>query len=240
MIRIAVCDDMQYYVENLSVMIGNWATERCMNLQLKSFTSGEEILWAAEEEGSFCAVFIDVELTGINGIETAAGLRKIDRYTNVIFVSQYDNYFRQMFEVHPCYFIEKPLSEKKVFQILDRIMEEKRHIYAMYDFSFNRCNHRIFLRKVLYFFSERRRIHVITEDYREYMFYMKLDNVESELADYDVEFIRINKSYLVNSRQVERFYAKYVIMSNGERLSISRDYRENVHNFHRKVLEVRC
>lgn len=240
MVRIAICDDIRYYVETMSVIIQNWAEERCLNLQLEVFESGEEVLLAAEEGGDFYAVFMDIELTGISGIEAAAGLRKMDRYTNVVFVSQYDNYFRQMFEIYPCYYIEKPISEKKVFQILDRIMEEHRYIYAMYDFSFKRCNHQILLRKVLYFSSERRRIRVIMEDCREYVFYKKLDMIEQQLADYEVEFIRIHKSFLVNSRQVEQFYADHVTMSNGERLSISREHRESVSSFHKNILAARC
>lgn len=235
MVRIAVCDDVLHYVEALSAMIRRWAWEKHLNLQLETFQSGEEVLWAAEEKGSFHAVFMDIELTGMSGIETAVALRQMDRYMNIVFVSQYDNYFRQMFEIYPCYYIEKPISEKRLFEILDRVMEEHKYIYAMYTFRYKRRNHRISLRKVLYFCSERRRIRIVTEDRREYVFYKKLDTVEQQLADYEVAFIRIHKSFLVNSRQVEQFYADHVMMSNGERLAVSRERRENVNRFHRNT-----
>ena len=235
MVRIAICDDRNYYVERLSAMIRHWAMEKRLKLQLEAFQSGEEVLWAAEEGGSYQAVFMDIELTGISGIEAAAGLRKLHRYMSVVFISQYDTYFRQMFEVYPCYYLEKPIPEKKLFEILDRIMEEHRYVYAMYGFRYKRRNRQIFLRKVLYFTSEMRRIRIVMEDGREYVFYMKLDTVEQQLADYEVDFIRIHKSFLVNSRQVEQFYADHVMMSNGERLSVSRGRRENVNRFHRNL-----
>ena len=237
MVRIAICDDRDYYVQIISVMVRQWANQKCLRLQLETFQSGEEVLWAAEEGGSFQAVFMDVELAGISGIEAAAGLRQLYRYTSVIFISQYDNYFRQMLEVHPCYYLEKPIPKKKLFEILDRIMEEHQYVYATYTYWYKRRSHSIFLRKVLYFTSEMRRIRIVMEDGRECMFYMKLDNVEKQLADYEVDFIRIHQSFLVNSRQVEQFYADHVMMSNGEKLSVSRGRRENINRFHRNVLE---
>ena len=84
MVRIAICDDVRYYTEVLSVMIHHWAQKNQLNLELEVFESGEEVIWAAEERGSFLAVFMDVELTGINGIETAAALRKADKYNSQI------------------------------------------------------------------------------------------------------------------------------------------------------------
>jgi len=231
MVRIAICDDKELYARRLAEMIHCWAKEKYLKLQLEIFQSGEEILYATEETGSFFVVFMDIRLKGISGIETARRLRQMDRYINIVFVSQYDGYFRQMFEVYPCYYIEKPISEKKLGAILERITEEQKYVYAIYPFHYRRRNYRIFLRKVLYFCSERRKIRIIAEGEKEYFFYKKLDAVEQQLKEYEVDFIRIHQSFLVNGRQVEQFYANHVMMSNGERLAVSRERKENVNSF---------
>ena len=236
MLRIAICDDKEFYAQVLAGMIRSWAKKKYLNLQLEIFRNGEEILCAAEENGSFFVVFMDVELGGINGIEAAEKLREMDRYINIVFVSQYDRYFRQMFEVYPCYYIEKPVAEQRVIAILERVMEEHKYVYAIYSFRYQRRSHRIFLRKVLYFCSERRRIRIVTEGEKEYFFYKKLDMVEQQLKDYEVDFIRIHQSFLVNGRQVEQFYSDHVMMSNGDRLAVSRERRENVNRFHRTTM----
>ena len=234
MVRIAICDDKDLHTRMLAGMICCWAKEKYLKLQLEIFRSGEEILCATEENGSFFVVFMDIRLKGLSGIETARRLRQMDRYVNIVFVSQYDGYFRQMFEIYPCYYIEKPISEKKLVAILERIMEEHKYIYAIYPFCYRRRNYRIFLRKVLYFCSERRKIRIMTEGETEYFFYKKLDVVEQQLKEYEVDFIRIHQSFLVNGRQVEQFYSDHVMMSNGERLAVSRERRENVNCFIRR------
>ena len=61
MVRIAICDDKALYVGMLSGMIRCWAKRKCLNLQLEIFQSGEEILCATEETGSFFVVFMDIK-----------------------------------------------------------------------------------------------------------------------------------------------------------------------------------
>lgn len=231
MLRIAVCDEVFLYAQMLAAIVKDWGKQRCLNIRVESFGSGEEVLWELENSGGFHAVFLDVEMNGMGGVETAVRLRQSDRYVNIIFISRYGNYFRQMFEVYPCYYIEKPVAEKKIAEILDRTVDEHRYRYAGYYFRYKRRNYHILLRKVLYFSSEKRQIRIVMEDGKEYLFYEKLDVVEQQLADYEIEFIRIHKSFLVNSGQVEQFCSNCVVFHNGERVAVSQEYRGTIKRF---------
>lgn len=231
MLRIAVCDEIFLDAQMLTAMVKEWGRERRLNICVETFYNGEEVLWELENSGGFHAVFLDVGMSGMGGVETAVRLRQSERYVNIIFLSRCGNYFRQMFEVYPCYYIEKPVAEKRVAEILDRTVDEHRYRYAGYYFRYKRRNYHILLRKVLYFSSEKRRIRIVMEDGREYFFYKKLDAVEQQLADYEIEFIRIHKSFLVNSGQVEQFCFNYVMLHNGERVAVSQEYRGTIKHF---------
>ena len=65
-------------------------------------------------------------------------------------------------------------------------------------------------------------------------FYGKLGEIEEQLPAY---FIRIHKSYLVNTRFIESYRPDKVILNNGEELAISRSYKEQVRAFVSKRLE---
>ena len=87
MIRIGVCDDVPCYVEMLAAYVTDWAEVRKINVKLEKFRSGEEVLLNLETKGDFAAVFMDIELDGINGMDTALKLRRVDRFVSIIFVS---------------------------------------------------------------------------------------------------------------------------------------------------------
>ncbi|MCM1133948.1 MAG: LytTR family DNA-binding domain-containing protein [Clostridium sp.] len=231
MLRIAVCDDAPFYREKLEEFIRAWAALNCLNVQIEKFESGEEVLFDIEQTGDFVAVFMDIELSGMNGVEAALEIRKASRLVSIVFVTAYEKYFKQMFSAEPCYYIEKPIAGQKVFDVLDRIVEEHRTFFESFTFSYNRVTFNIPLKEVLYFASDRRLIRVYMEKDREYAFYRKLGAVEKELSACNHHFVRIHQSYLVNNRQIEQLCPKWVIMSNGDELPISRERKEAAEQF---------
>ena len=73
---------------------------------------------------------------------------------------------------------------------------------------------------ILYFVSEGRRIHIISTD-SDNIFYDKLDDVELIIQQKSGQFVRIHKSYLVNTRFVKEYSRKFLKLHTGELLSIS-------------------
>ncbi|MDE6203530.1 MAG: LytTR family DNA-binding domain-containing protein [Lachnospiraceae bacterium] len=227
MLRIAVCDDIPRYMEELADIIGSWSDVRGIHVQLKKFVSGEDLLFDLECAGDFAAVFMDIELSGIDGTETAVRLRRQSSVVSVVFVSQYENerYLKQMCRIYPFLYMEKPVSRKKAYEVLDQIMEDHKVKYESYFFKYKHRTFNITLGEVLYFASEKRKVRVYLESGREYVFYAKLDVLEDVFSDYSNRFIRIHQSFLVNERHVEEFHPRYVVMRNGEMLPVSRERR---------------
>lgn len=229
--RIAVCDDVPVYVEQLKRHIKRWSAKRGIQARLTTFKNGEEVLFDLETEGDFAAVFMDVRLYGMNGMEAAARIREQNPQVSIVFVSEYREFFHEMFRVYPFQYIEKPITEQKVFEALDKILEEQRFSYESFSFRYNRRTYNISLFQVLYFVSDRRRIRILMEDGRELIFYGKLDELEMKLSAYNHHFLRIHQSYLVNERQIEQFFPDQVKMKGGKILSISREKRSRVRQF---------
>lgn len=232
MLRIAVCDDIPFHVERLAECIEDWSRERRVVTQIMKFLSGEEILFEIENSGDFTAVFLDIELNGINGIETAEKIREQNRFISVVFVSQYDTYFKEMFRgMYPVHFLEKPARRRRIFHIMDQIEEQQKYVYENFQFQYNHHIYSINLHEVMYFVSERRTVRILLETGREYRLYDKLDDVERMLKCYKNPFVRIHQSYLVNGFQIENYHRRRVMLRNKDILPISRSRKNEVVRF---------
>lgn len=241
MLRIAVCDDIPFCAERLAGSIAAWSRERGTMIQIMKFRSGEEILFEIENSGDFAAVFLDIKLSGINGIETAERLREQNHFINVVFVSQYDTYFKEMFrDMYPVQFLEKPTRQGKIFQVMDQIEEQQKYVYENFQFQYNHHFYSINLREVMYFVSDRRTVRILLMTGREYRLYDKLDEVERMLKRYRNPFVRIHQSYLVNSLHIEHYYRRRVMLRNKDILPVSRSRRNEVTRFQIALLSKSC
>ena len=232
-----MCDDIPFCAERLAGSIAAWSKERGAMIQIMKFQSGEEILFEIENSGDFTAVFLDIELSGINGIETAEKIRKQNRFISVVFVSQYDTYFKDMFrDMYPVQFLEKPARQCKIFRIMDQIEEQQKYVFENFQFRYNHHIYSINLREVMYFVSDRRTVRILLMTGREYRLYDKLDEVERMLKRYKNPFVRIHQSYLVNSIHIENYHRRRVMLRNKDILPVSRSRKNEVLRFQMAIL----
>jgi len=66
------------------------------------------------------AVFLDVQMPGMTGLEVAASL-PADRRPSVVFVTAYDEYALRAFEVSAVDYLVKPVTAERVERALDRL-----------------------------------------------------------------------------------------------------------------------
>ena len=98
-------------------------------LELEVYSSGEELICGYEEGNRFDLIYLDIEMKGIDGIETARWIREQHYHMILIYVSSYDTYLKQLFEVEPFRFLQKPVSleafEEVFLKAVQRIEEQK-------------------------------------------------------------------------------------------------------------------
>ena len=68
MLRIAIVDDELFYIKLIKSITEDFFEEKHKQISINTFTSGEALL-----SDSICydLIFLDVQMNGINGIETA-------------------------------------------------------------------------------------------------------------------------------------------------------------------------
>lgn len=228
MISIAVVDDNEQDL----VLMAKYIEEECskMNVQCKvnMCSNGEDLFYVLNDIREFDIVFLDIELERDNGIETAMKLREKTPYAQIIFVSGYQQYYKDAFRVQPFQFIDKPIDEEEFRNVIRDVLTQVVNNDEVYAFEFKWQQYRILLRDILYFSSSHRIIKVHTRGGEVYEFYGKMGNVEKELEKNSIVFLRVHKSYLVNMAHIKMFSSEELVLQNGKEFKISSRKRKSV------------
>lgn len=232
MIRIAVCEDVRAELQIQAEMIQSIMLKLSKNIKIFAFRSGEELLCEIEASGNMDVIFLDVEMLGISGLETARIIREKDTRAVLIFISCHNQYYREMIDVQPYAFLDKPVSEEKLSQILKQVSETRLELCDGYSFSYHKKQYNIPLVQIRLFQSDKRIIRVDTIHKnpltQEYLFYGKLEEVEKSINEADIKFIRVRKSFLINAQYIIEYSADKVVLDNGLVVEISKRYKDNV------------
>lgn len=115
MIKIAVCNSEKNVSDQITEMLSAFQEKHDLEFLVVSFSSGEEL---CRSETAFDLIFLDFELSGIDGIRTAAKIRLKNRKTAIVYISGNTDCIRKIFAVHPFDFIEKPVKESRVYEVM--------------------------------------------------------------------------------------------------------------------------
>lgn len=234
-IRIAVCGRLSAQAQKVERFVEDWAGERKEMVQIKRFYTGEELLFETELFGAFSVAFLEMDLPGMSGVETAGRLRKNSRQVSIVFYAGEMRDFRELFPLSPVHFMECSISRQQVLERMDKVLKEQRLFYESFRFCYKHHVYQVNLREVLYFASDRRTVNILLETGREYLMYGKLDEVEQRLRGSNLSFVRIHQSYLINGRYVEEYHRGMVRLRNRHVLPVSRRRRDCINQLKNNI-----
>lgn len=225
MFRVAICDDEQVVCSQIENIILKYAAENNEKIDTQVFYSGEELNRFLESGQNFDLIFLDIELKIINGIEVGKKIREEldNQILQIVYISGKDNYMRDMFEVRPMHFLQKPIDDADIIKDLRLAMKLMEKLGGVFIYKKGHEIYRKPIKNILYFESSNREVKMVTSDGEE-IFYGKLDDVYNQIGKY--HFMYIHKSYIVNYFYVTKFRYEEVTMSNDEILPISQARRK--------------
>ncbi len=231
MLRIAICDDDLIFTGGLETLVLQESRSLGIRVDTDVFSDGKTLLNSIQHGERYGLIFIDIEMEQVDGISAARKIRETDRSVLFIYISGYDRYLQDLFEVEPFRFLSKPLDRKKFCRYFKEACHRIGEREVFYQFSFNRNIQKVSLKEVVYFESCNRMIHIHLCDGTTAHFYGKLNTVEKELAGSRRYFLRIHQSFLVNYDYITKMnFFIITIRINGQdiELKISEDRQKEV------------
>jgi DNA-binding LytR/AlgR family response regulator len=231
--KVILCDDEKSTCEGLEKILQSYALQNDVKLETVTFFTGDALIEYLDENKSADLLFLDIELPGQDGIKVGDYIRKEleNEQIFLVYISSKEQYAMQLFKNRPFDFLIKPLKEKEIFELLDRIYRLMGKGNQNFEYQEKGVYYRLPYRDIFYFQSAGRRINIVTAKGIK-GFYGKLTEVEKALPA--GLFLNIHKSYLVNVHYVEEYTYEWVKMVNGDILSISKIHRATVR---KKILE---
>ena len=226
MIIVAICEDERYILEELRKKVEKYINRKSLDASIKTFTSGEELLKAKKK---FDIILLDLMLPGIDGLEVA---RQISCRSRIIFVTSCREYAVEAFDANAVHYLVKPVTEERLFSALDRAVNQTEQMdnQALTLIKSGKTQV-IFIRDILYceVFNHQVRIHTV---HGTYDYFGTLDMLETKL---DERFFRCHRSFVVNMSCVAGQEKGVAILTNGEKIFISRrkqtDFIQRLLNF---------
>ena len=235
MIRIGICDDFREALQVHKKMTARIMQRIGINAEIRCFLSGEELLCEIDQKGSMDILLMDMEMQGMNGVETSRKIRDRDYSVILIFISLYDQYCKEMISVQPFAFIDKPVEEDQLEHILKKAIEVENVRDEVFQYTYKKVMHKVPIREIRYFESRKREV-IIHGAEENCSFYRKLDEIEQELTTSNIKFIRVSKSYLINARYIKEFRYDKIIMNDGAALNIGPKYRSGVKEYYMEIM----
>ena len=114
--RVLAVDDELPALEDLVRMLeASAAVDR-----VESAASAEEALVALGDGAAIDAVFLDVRMPGLGGLELARVLRRFEHTPAIVFVSAFDDAAVGAFEVAAVDYLVKPVSRRRLDEAIER------------------------------------------------------------------------------------------------------------------------
>ncbi len=125
--KIAVVEDEEAHGRLLEKYILDWAGRRGVPVRVQICDNAEIFLFCCEDI-SFDAVFADIQMPGMNGMDMIRKLREKGNRVPVIFATGIADYMQEGYEVEALHYLLKPLSAEKVSACLDKALERHRAV----------------------------------------------------------------------------------------------------------------
>lgn len=211
--KLAVCDDDKTL---LSVM-KEYMSDLEQTFQIEYFESGEELLSHLKD---YEIIFLDIDMKGISGIDTARKIRLQNKRTKIIYVTAYEDFRDFAFSVHAFGYLVKPVTRKKIStavkEAMDYIQEEisgpRIRFHCLEGFQ------EFVVEDIYYFEYQSRKISIATA---RGVFHIqeKIGNIIEKMEE--MGFASPHKSFVVNLSHIKGISGYELTLTNNIRLPLS-------------------
>ena len=215
--RIAVVEDNDVIREQMKNCLARYAGETGEALQTEYFADGLDIL--DDFHAQYDLIFLDIQLTNLDGMTTAERIRQADEEVMIVFVTRLEHFAVQGYAVGALDFILKPINYQMVKKVLlraERLSKKRKESYVVLDTDQGLM--RLSAGDIRYIEAQRHTLRVHT-DLADYYLHDTMKNLEDKLAPFD--FCRCHSGFLINLAHVNRAF-KNTVTVDGEEIPIAR------------------
>lgn len=222
--RTAICEDEKIYSDKLSESLNNYLSSHNEKAEIDVFTDGVPLTEKLESGSRYDVIFLDIQLEGSDGMDTAEIIRQYDMTVPIIFVTGLEYRAADGYAVSAFDYIVKSDFDRKFEKVMTRLMQTlTKKSLSVEDVSGNL--EIISIADILYVESEGRGTAVHTSE-KTIHSALPISKLSAELPEAD--FIEIYKAIFTNISKIKRTLTDTLELSDGKVLPMSRRRKKAV------------
>ena len=127
MLRIAICDDEADARDALRFQLEKALMEKSEEIVYEFSTGSNAVSWLGKHPGEVDLLFLDIEMKGLNGMETAKQIRTFDEQIMIVFLTGYSEFVFEGYSVGALDYMLKPVTAQKLMEVLCRLLTRVEH-----------------------------------------------------------------------------------------------------------------
>lgn len=213
MAKIAVCDDDSQIRDLMSSYLSSYDSF----IHVDFYSSGEELL---DAEISYDILFLDIDMKGITGIDTARKLRSVDKRVKIIYITAYDDFRDYAFGVHAFGYLVKPFDKNDILNILKEAQDYslKEQLGPKIRFQAEQGILDLEISEIYYLEYVNRKVHLITQN--------GIFTLRGPISDFAAQLVEMgfhvpHKSFVVNLSHIRSLKGYDIFLDNGSIIPLS-------------------
>ena len=196
MYHIAIVEDEREFSNRLIEYLRQYEKENEVEIEVSVFYDGESVLH--EYIPKYDAIFLDIQMPGIDGMQTAEAIREMDEDVVLMFITNMAQYAISGYAVGALDFVMKPINyytfAMKVGRVLKRVKKREK---AQSTIVLQRPEgiKKLDIRQIYYIEIQNKMLHYHTDE-GEYIVKGTMQSVEKQLEN--LSFAKCNHWYMVN------------------------------------------
>lgn len=217
MIHVAICDDEKVMSDSIRKMTTDFFGRKNMEITIRQFFGSGELL---KYENPIDILFLDIQMKGMDGMETARKLREQKFKGFLIFITVLKEMVFQSFEVQAFDYLVKPIERKDFEKTMERLFYSLQNAGGANLLVQKGYESRIVsLDDIVYCEIMDRKVYLHLTSAEVIDFYDRIENLEKKL---DNGFYRCHRSFLIHLKYLKGYKNQTAYMEGGIKIPVSR------------------
>ncbi len=226
MIRLAICDDDVNTLECVGRMAREYAgLNPQWGIAVHQFRSAYDLLRNENREPGFHIYLMDIMMPGVNGIDAAQRIRRMDEEAVIVFMTAGEEFALESFKASPLSYLVKPIREGTLFPVLEKACQRVQKAaddYVMVRVKSGTALIRYHQIVFIEYMNHTMTYHLTTGKTLTTMVLRESFTDFTEKYLRDPRFIKPHASFVLNMDQVQVMSAKEFEMVGGEVVPVSK------------------
>ena len=221
-LKIAVCDDEQLYLDKTRTMLEQYAAEHDVEITVEAFMNPSALLDSIEAGERHDIYLLDIYMPGVSGMSVATDLRSKGVRSPIIFLTSSTEHAVEAFGVDATHYLLKPYTQQNFFAAMDKAMQSiSAHAEESIVLKIGGEYRNVPVDRIMYCEAADNYQRLWMKDGSELLVRMTASELYDLLESFGC-FHRCGRAYIINLNHVTKVTANSAVLKTGAELPLPR------------------